>query len=186
MKKHWVVFILPAILMVFIALAGMYYLNQDEDLTNDQLKNEIVFSAERVGDDVVEVSWNWPQMPVEGIYGTDYIGISFADSIDVEVGEAILPVEPEQRFEGEQVENGIVFSIPTKMDEHQPVGTRGTIRQQIPAEAIDDATITLLHTWTNHDDLMIEDATFQDPSFGEAENVQHWTSTYRVSDLLEN
>ncbi|MBM7838157.1 hypothetical protein JOC54_001388 [Alkalihalobacillus xiaoxiensis] len=186
MKKHWVVLILPAILMVFIAIAGIYYLNQDEVLTNEQLKNEIIVTAERVEDGIIEVSWNWPKMPSEGIYGTDYIGLSFSNPLDLVAGEVSLPVEPEQRFDGVLVEDGVVFEIPTTMDEHQPVGTRGTIRQQIPAELIDDASITLLHTWTNHEDLLIEDAVFQNPTFGEAENVQYWTSTYELSDLLEN
>ncbi|AIC94123.1 hypothetical protein [Shouchella lehensis] len=186
MKRHWIVFILPAILMVFIAVGGFIYLSQDDTLSNEELQQEIAFTAS-IHQQITTIEWIWPQLPTEGIYGTDYIGLSFETESYVEPGQVTLPVEPEQTYDGFVVENGVIFSFPTEMQEHQSVGTRGQLIQALPSEVeIEDVQVTLLHTWTNHEDLVLEDATFADPQFGQAKNVQHWVKMYLLEDLLEN
>ncbi|WDF03090.1 hypothetical protein [Shouchella hunanensis] len=187
MKRHWVVFILPAILMVFIALGGFIYLSQDDTLSNEELQKEVEFTAV-FQQQAVTIEWAWPQLPTEGIYGIDYIGLSFdGDPQAVEIGQVTLPVEPEQTYDGFAVENGIIFAFPTEMQEHQSVGTRGQLIQGLPPEVdVENVKVTLLHTWTNHEDLLLEDATFANPQFGQAKNVQHWVKTYSLEDLLEN
>ncbi len=185
LKKHWVVLLLPAILMVVIVLSGFYYLQQDEEMTNEELKEEIEITAKRIEDGMVEIEWEWPKMPVEGIYGTDYIGIAFDEAEANEVGIVTLLVEPERSMDGERVDNGFIYSFPTTMEEHQSVGTKGKIIQDIPDDA-SEVTVSLLHTWTSHSELTREDAFFSDPTFGTAENVQYWVQSKELSDLLEN
>ncbi|BAD64273.1 MULTISPECIES: hypothetical protein [Shouchella] len=185
MRKHIVVLILPVILMIAIALSGIYYLNQEETMTNEQLKAEIELVAERGEDGTLLLEWSWPQMPAEGMYGTDYIGIAFTGADEVEVGEAVLDTEEQHRYIGERVDNGIIFAYPTEMAEHQSIGTKGTIVQPLPASA-DNITISVLHTWTNHEALTMEDATFEAPAFGSAKNVQHWVKTVELGELLAN
>ncbi|WP_054710763.1 hypothetical protein [Bacillus sp. JCM 19041] len=185
MKKHWVVLVLPAILMVVIALSGFYYLQQDEEMTNEELKEEIEITATKLEDGLVEIEWEWPKMPAEGIYGTDYIGIAFDGADANDVGTVTLLVEPERSMDGERVGNGFIYSFPTVMEEHQSVGTKGKIVQDIPDD-VSEVTVSLLHTWTSHSELTFEDALFNDPSFGNAENVQYWVLNKELSDLLEN
>ncbi len=187
-RRHWVVFVLPAILMIFIAVGGFIYLDQDESVSNEELQQEIDLTASLVDEQTVRIEWEWPQMPTEGIFGTDYIGLSFdGDFGTIEPGVVTLPVEPEQTFQGTLVENGVVFPFPTEMQDHQGVGTRGTIIQALPEYVnVEDIEISLLHTWTNHEELTLEDATFAEPQFGDATNVLHWVRTYEWDDIVEN
>ncbi|WZY01748.1 hypothetical protein NSQ26_06855 [Bacillus sp. FSL W7-1360] len=184
MRKHFIVLILPVILMLIIAVSGLYYLKQEKVFSNELLQREIEITAEVRGDELT-LSWRWPQMPSDGMYGTDYIGIAFDKAAEVSVGEVILPLEEEQVFRGTRIENGVVFSYPTEMIEHESVGARGQLRQVLPANVdLDEVHVTMLHTWTNHEDLRIKDALFEEPRFGEAKAVQHWVKTMTLSELI--
>ncbi len=182
---------MPVILMVVIGASGFYYLNQEDTLTNEQLKEEMEWStAVEVENDGAQltVEWNWPQLPEEGAYGTDYIGVEFPISEDDTLASGSLELyrgeEVIHEDSGTVVPNGIIFAYPTELDEYESYGTTGKIELFVPdsVASYDEITVSMLHTWTNHSELTLEDARFEAPKFGEATGVSHWVRTEPLSE----
>ncbi|MFC0473543.1 hypothetical protein ACFFHM_24305 [Halalkalibacter kiskunsagensis] len=183
------VLILPAILMVLMLLGGYHFLQESESVTNEDLQNiievQVSTNTTRQGLDI-EANWDWTVMPVEGLYGEDYIGISVINRetgqvrTDIEIENGILELlyanQVIEQTEGTVVENGIIFAFSNQLIEHESYGNIGRVGASIIGEGLekDDIIVTLLHTWSDHTPLEMEDARFSSPTFTGAANVPHW------------
>ncbi|WP_332691104.1 hypothetical protein [Halalkalibacter lacteus] len=189
------VLILPAILMVLMLLGGYHFLQESEAITNEDLQKRIEFqvSGNKTEEGMdVEANWDWTVMPVEGLYGEDYIGVSV---IDRETGQVRTDIEIEngtvelfyanriiEQSEGIVVDNGIIFAFPNQLIEHESYGNIGRVEARIVGENLDkdDIIVNLLHTWSDHSPLEMEDAAFSSPTFTEAANVPYWIVSYEA------
>lgn len=158
------VFLLPVSVMFLLFYFGYQYINSSETATNESLQNDIVISldANRNGQEVLlRGTWDWTQMPVDGLIGDDYIIITIKqedetpiDSLNVLSAELFL-LKGEQQLQsviGEVDPNGIVFIFPNKIVDHESFGNRGEIEVvlQLADEASYIATFTYIHTWVDH------------------------------------
>ncbi|TWI57833.1 hypothetical protein [Halalkalibacter nanhaiisediminis] len=186
------VLILPAILMIVMFIGGYQFLQGSEAATNEELQEviDIQLEANRANDDLrIRANWDWTIMPAEGLYGEDYIGIAL---IDQDTGEARTDLEfvdsrievlfgdqVIEEAEGTVVDNGIIFAFSNKMDENVTYGNLGRVEVTVGGEELqaDDVQLHFLHTWTEHSPLDKEDATFAQPTFGNAANVPYWITT---------
>ncbi len=125
-------------------------------------------------------------MPVEGLYGEDYLSIYVLDQstgiarTDVEMEEGLVQLlHADQVIEedtGTFVDNGIIFTFSNKLVDHESYGNLGQVRVKVEGLNLNpnDVKVQLLHTWTEHSPLELEDATFASPSFSGAANVPYW------------
>lgn len=180
-SNYFIVFLLPALLMIVIAGSGYMYLKNDhsDELTNESLKEQIDWTASENGT-TVEVSWEWPGMPSDGIFGDDYIGIVGPVKevhVELHASDGVL-------YEGigEPVENGWIITYPNRLEENKSLGTLGTVFIELESEesSIEDLSLYHLHTWSEHAPLETDDATLTDPTFGEATNVPYWLKEIEV------
>ncbi|ARK29402.1 hypothetical protein BkAM31D_05795 [Halalkalibacter krulwichiae] len=187
------VLILPGILMLIMFVGGYQFLNGSDPITNEELQNVMstdVDVAETVEGLQIKASWDWTVMPVEGLYGEDYIGIYVVDPAteavrtDIEIEDAHLELHYSdtviENDEGVIVDNGVIFAFSNKLVEHESFGNLGQVSAKIKGDhlSVSDIRIHLLHTWTEHAPLEKVDATFQDPNFTGAANVPHWIRTF--------
>jgi hypothetical protein len=194
-RGNKLVLILPAILIVLMLLGGYHFLKESESITNEDLQNKIEFKLNTnktmEGLDV-EVNWDWTVMPSEGLYGEDYLGISV---IDKETGQARTDIEFEkgivellyaeriiEQSEGAVVENGMIFAFSNQLVEHESYGNVGRVKASLVGDRLEevDIVVKLLHTWSDHSPLEVEDATFPSPTFTGAANVPHWIVSYEA------
>lgn len=187
-RGNKMVLILPALLMGFIFWGGYYYLGQASQLTNEELSTVTFFEIDynQVGSNVKVIgNWNWVEMPIDGLNGTDYIGVSFPEITDlgIPISEIIkssiieLHHGDKVLYEaaGEYVKDGIVFPFPNKLLEHESYGNVGTFQLVMEkTEGISRLSASYLHTWTEHDGLQLEDARFLEPAFVSDAEVGYW------------
>ncbi|WP_156816990.1 hypothetical protein [Salsuginibacillus kocurii] len=179
------VVILPIFLMAFMFFGGWFYLQQSDVISNEDLYEHVELEAqlEENSTQQLDVSWEWRETPEEGLVGEDYIGISVIDEdeqplLSEEIEEASLQLFDGEdviyETEGEEVENGIIFSFPNELEENVTYGNEGHINMTITGSA-ESASVSYLHTWVEHDGLESEDARFFSPSFaGQDEENVSW------------
>lgn len=171
--------------MLVMAIGGYVFLQSDEanEWTNEELQEEIEWRGTQSGS-TVELSWEWPAMPVDGMFGDDYIGVAGPVKglkVVLHASDGVLLEE-----EGKEVENGWIVAFPTELVENKSYGNRGTLSIELESNevSLDELTVQLLHTWMQHAPLEQNDATFEDPSFGEATNVPYWVETIQVDQYV--
>ncbi|WP_096201244.1 hypothetical protein [Bacillus sp. FJAT-45350] len=181
--------ILPVLLMGFIFYGGYHYLQSTNVVTNEQLHQSIDFNHEmnRLGETVELIgSWEWLDMPHEGLIGEDYIGVSLTN---IETGEFIPGDEVVgselQLFHGHKliyetvgqvVDNGLIFSYPNEIIEHESYGNKGGFKVSFASNYDSEyrASFTYLHTWNEHEGLKYEDARMISPVFSGTINESYW------------
>ncbi|QOY36117.1 hypothetical protein AWH56_026355 [Anaerobacillus isosaccharinicus] len=158
------VFLLPVSVMFLLFYFGYQYINSSETATNESLQNDIVISldANRSGQEVLlRGTWDWTQMPVDGLIGDDYIMITIKQEDDTPINSLnvlsaeLFLLKGEQQLQsviGEVDPNGIVFTFPNKIVDHESFGNRGEIEVvlYLADEASYIATFTYVHTWVDH------------------------------------
>ncbi|MGN7311897.1 hypothetical protein ACTHQ4_12450 [Alkalicoccobacillus gibsonii] len=184
-SNHLIVFVLPVVLMLVMGFGGYAFLQSDEasEWTNEDLQGNIEWTGTQAGQ-TVELSWEWPGMPVDGMFGDDYLSVvGPVEGIKVELhaSDGILLEE-----EGTEVDNGWIVSFPTELVENKSYGNRGTLIIDLESSeaSLDELNVQLLHTWTQHAPLEKEDATFDQPTFGEATNVPYWVEPIQVAQYV--
>ncbi len=86
--------------MVLMVFGGVYFLQDHEAVTNEEMQNHVELlvdvreSAEGL---YVSAEWDWTVAPAEGLFGDDYLGVSLLDGngegrtdVDYEDGELVL------------------------------------------------------------------------------------------------
>ncbi|WP_062046399.1 hypothetical protein [Bacillus sp. JCM 19034] len=184
LNSNKTVLVLPLLLMLIMFVGGYFFLSDTEEITNEQLKEKIELEAsyhENGSLLVVNGEWNWSVMPIEGLYGDDYIGVAIPNvnnhneivaTLELTYADDII-----EQIDGKVVDNGIVFTFPNAMIEQISYGNSGRFKVEIDHQHnvdVDELSVHYLHTWTNHAPLDIEDAIFQTPTFEEAQDVPHW------------
>lgn len=158
------VFLLPVSVMFLLFYFGYQYINSSETATNESLQNDIVISldANRNGKEVLlRGTWDWTQMPIDGLIGDDYIMITIKQEDDTPIdflnvlSAELFLLKGKQQLQsviGEVDPNGIVFTFPNKIVDHESFGNRGevVVVLQIADEASYIATFTYVHTWVDH------------------------------------
>ncbi|WYP27991.1 hypothetical protein NSQ54_07885 [Alkalihalobacillus sp. FSL W8-0930] len=184
-SNHLIVFLLPVVLMLVMAIGGYAFLQSDEasEWTNEELQENMEWTGAQSGS-TVELSWVWPAMPVDGMFGDDYFGVvGPLEGLKVELyaSDGVLLEE-----EGTEIENGWIVSFPTELVENKSYGNRGTLYIELESNevSLDELNVQLLHTWTQHAPLEKEDATFRHPTFGEATNVPYWVESIEVNQYV--
>lgn len=185
-RSNKLVVILPLILTVFMFASGMYYLNQTETITNEELSESISWTPQLTEEDsssLLEAEWAWQSSPDDGIIGTDYIGVTFLDQngetlTGNEFKEATVSLlhNGEIIWEelGEIKESGVLFTFPNRADDHETYGNDGSIEVILTGTKAEEAVVTYLHTWKEHEEMTTEDLRFFDPSFGESDNMDNF------------
>ncbi|MBP3951227.1 hypothetical protein [Bacillus suaedae] len=177
------VLILPGILMIIMFIGGYYFLGDTDTFTNEELKEviEVDVQVDEQSQGLrIQGEWDWTIMPSEGIYGDDYISVFIEsdESFSIETAELKLLYAGDviEETAGKVVENGVIFSFSNQLVEQISYGNSGEFEVVMSGENVkaEDISIRYLHTWTNHLPLDLDDASFQDPTFGEAENVPYW------------
>ncbi|TSB46699.1 hypothetical protein [Alkalicoccobacillus porphyridii] len=183
--NHFIVFLLPAILMLTMAIGGYFYLIDEEsnESTNATLQENIDWDANERGT-LIEVAWEWPSMPTDGMFGDDYIGVKGPIEnvyLELHASDGVL-----YEADGEQVDNGWIVSFPNRLEENRSLGNRGSVYIELTSSeySAEDLDLFLLHTWSEHSPLELEDASFEDPSFGEALSVPHWVEEIEVASYV--
>ncbi|GAF66272.1 hypothetical protein BTS2_3172 [Bacillus sp. TS-2] len=179
--------IMPGILVIIMILGGIYYVNDSDQVSNEELIEHIELHADlqETDDDtyVLEVEWDWTITPLEGLFGDDYLGIVFYDEndqiiTDVDIDEATLHLyyldEVIETNQAEHADNGLIFSFSNKLDEHISYGNIGKAQIIVESDHIEYATAHLLHTWMNHAPLVSRDATFSEVEFDGASGIPYW------------
>ncbi|RSL30938.1 hypothetical protein D7Z54_23525 [Salibacterium salarium] len=172
------VLILPLFLMVFLFVGGAIYVNQAEEISNENLSEEVEWEksfSENESGSTLEASWNWGIMPDDGMQGTDYIGVTLLDANgdpisgeEIKTYELTLHQNDEADIieEGQVVENGILFSFPNEMQENQTIGDSGSLHVSHNGDNLpEQAVISYLHTWEDHGGLDSQDARFFNRDF---------------------
>jgi hypothetical protein len=187
------VLILPGILMVLMLVGGYQFLQGSESITNEELQNVVDYQVEiKEMDNGLHINarWDWTKMPVEGLYGEDYIGLYVIDQdleearSDIKIEEAVLQLLYSDRVieesAGVPVQNGVIFAFSNKLVEHESYGNLGQVKVKMIGDELssEDVRIQLLHTWTDHTSLEKDDATLAVPSFPGAANVPYWIKTF--------
>ncbi|MDQ0205609.1 hypothetical protein [Alkalicoccobacillus murimartini] len=174
-SNHFIVFLLPVLLMIVMAVGGYLYLKDDQtdEWSNADLKGNMNWSGNQDAQ-TLELSWEWPAMPTDGMFGDDYIGVTGPVeglSIELYSSEDIF-----YEAVGTEVDNGWVVAFPTELDENRSLGNRGRVFIELSddEQAMEDVQLFLLHTWSHHSPLEFEDATFSEPTFGPATDVPFW------------
>jgi len=186
------VLILPGILMLVMLVGGYQFLQGSEAITNEELKDMVEYEAEIQETEsglYIDANWDWTIMPIEGLYGEDYLSVYFMDGdkvrTDVVIEKAELQLlHSDQIIEvqtGEKVANGVIFSFSNKIVEHESFGNLGQLQVVVSGTDLteNDVRIQLLHTWTEHAPLEKEDATFSAPTFTNAANVPYWIRKFQ-------
>ncbi len=189
------VIILPLLLMGFIFYGGYHYLNQSAAITNEQLFQVIDMDANiSKFNETVEVhgTWNWEEMPIEGLIGKDYIGVSLIDgdsgnqldNLNVKQSQLFLKHGEKVIFQAEGliVENGLIFAFPNEIIEHESYGNKGEfiVTFMLEEEITVKASIVLLHTWEEHEGLILTDARMVNPEFTGDVQVAFWTTEWTI------
>ncbi|SFL67507.1 hypothetical protein [Salibacterium qingdaonense] len=187
-KGNKLVVLLPITLMIFLFIGGGFYINQAEEVTNENLSEEVQWESELAPDENgtrLTASWEWGHMPSDGLHGTDYIGITFlnenGDSMtgdQVENAELLLNLNGgnKREVEPETTSDGVLFAVPNEMEENQTIGSSGTINVRTNSNLENKrVVISYLHTWEEHGGLETSNTRFFDPSFhGENSNSFYW------------
>ncbi|KGA96826.1 hypothetical protein AJ85_20885 [Alkalihalobacillus alcalophilus ATCC 27647 = CGMCC 1.3604] len=179
-------YILPGILIVLMIVGGMFFLNDNEGVTNEELIDEIELNVEiHQSDESVKVRahWDWTVAPADGLNGDDYLGMVFYNESG-EVVEDFSVVESElQLFHSDEVieqshaiegENGLIFTFTNQLDEHISYGNLGEAVVTIESDEVVFAEVFLLHTWVNHSPLVSADATFEMVEFERGSGIPYW------------
>ncbi|OIJ16076.1 hypothetical protein BKP35_03600 [Anaerobacillus arseniciselenatis] len=183
-----VVFLLPLSAMFMLFYFGYLYISSDEVITNKSLQNEIIIdlNAESTEDEVVlKGEWDWTTMPVDGVVGNDYIVISLqsdegalfntgnitSSSMSLLKGENVLDTLEAQIFEDE-----VIFVFPNKVIEHESYGNRGEVELVIQLEEHEEFVVAFsyIHTWVEHDHLLIEEAQSFEKVVAEKLDSSYW------------
>ncbi|RSL34529.1 hypothetical protein D7Z54_05125 [Salibacterium salarium] len=189
--------ILPLFLMAFLFVGGSIYVKQAEEVTNDNLSEKLEWKKsfnEAGNGSVLNASWSWGVMPDDGLQGTDYIGVTLMDTNgnplpEEELKDYKLSLKQNDQAdivkEGQVVENGILFSFPNKLEENQTIGDSGSLQVSSNGETqTEQAVISYLHTWEDHEGLESQDARFFNRSFkGKEDNDE---SFYWVMETFED
>lgn len=190
LNSNKTVLVLPLLLMLIMFIGGYFFLSGTEEITNEQLQEKIELEATYyISDSTIFINgeWNWSVMPAEGLYGDDYIGVPFQHTdgnvelvatLELTYGDQVI-----EQIEGIHVDNGIIFPFPNHMIEQVSYGNSGRFAVELKYSDdvdVDELSVHYLHTWTNHAPLMMEDATFQSPMFGEALDVPHWVLSKQI------
>lgn len=183
------VIILPLILMGFIFFGGYNYLQETSSVTNELLYEKVEIEAvlEQTGENLtLSGNWLWGEMPAEGLMGDDYLGVSF---LDEETGVAISIAEIEAstlqllhgekvvyETEGTKVGNGVVYTYPNQIVEHESYGNKGsfTVAVKLEEEKKVRASVVMLHTWEEHEGLIIEEPRMVEPQFPTITDNSYW------------
>ncbi|MFD2704277.1 hypothetical protein [Salibacterium lacus] len=187
-KGNKLVVLLPITLMIFLFIGGGFYINQAEEVTNENLSEEVQWEStlEPGGNGAsLTASWEWGHMPSDGLHGTDYIGITFlkdngdpVSGSQVENAELLLHLNDgnERKLEPEATSDGVLFAVPNKMEENQTIGSSGTINVRTNSNLQNKrVVISYLHTWEEHGGLETSNTRFFDPSFhGDNSNSFYW------------
>ncbi|WP_017728300.1 hypothetical protein [Halalkalibacterium ligniniphilum] len=185
-RGNKIVLLLPGLLMIFIFLGGYLFMEQEEEMTNEELQEviDINIDTKQENDSLfVRAAWDWTEMPVEGLYGEDYISVAIEneallDKLSFDEGFLRLFYGHEVIYEnkGRVVDNGVIFPFPNELREFESYGNRGEIEVLIEGEQVraEDVSVYYLHTWTAHLGLVFDDARFESPQFENGPNVQHW------------
>ncbi|WP_078552847.1 hypothetical protein [Bacillus alkalicellulosilyticus] len=178
-----IVIILPLLVVAFLFLGGYHYIQQINTVTNEDLSQFVDVQPEidSTGDNYsATFTWEWQEMPIEGLEGTDYIGFSFLDSEGNVIAEEIDVNGKLELLRGDQVifestgtivERGIIFPFPNEVVEHESFGNKGqaviSFSQDISASQV---VISYLHTWVEHQ-WQSEDPRFIE---GMSDTFPHW------------
>lgn len=163
-----VVFLLPLSLMVMLFYFGYLYIISDEVITNESLQNEIIIdvSSERNGDEVALIGkWDWTAMPVDGMVGQDYITITIEEDGSQVTNENIISSTlfllkgdtVLKEIKGSHLENGVIFTFPNELIDHESYGNRGEIEVVLKSDESIIVTFSYIHTWEEHEEISIND-----------------------------
>lgn len=193
-RSNRLVVILPLILTVFMFASGIYYLNQTESISNEELSENISWLpqlTEEGEQTLLDAEWIWEASPEDGITGTDYIGVTFLNEngetlSGSEVNEAALTLQHSEETifteEGEIKEDGVLFMFPNQADDHETYGNDGRVEVEINNSEAKEAVITYLHTWKEHQEVNPENLRFFNPEFKESDDMDgyYWVTEQRV------
>lgn len=160
-----IVFLLPVSVMFLLFYFGYQYINSSEQATNVSLQNEIniALEANRLGETVkLKGKWDWTQMPADGLIGDDYIMITVKSADETPIDSKsylqaelylIKGDELLQSIVGEIVEDGIVFTFPNTIIDHESYGNRGEVEVVLQLDDEDQysASFSYVHTWIDHE-----------------------------------
>lgn len=192
-RSNKLVVILPLILTVFMFASGIYYLNQTESITNEELSESISWLPHLTKEgeqSLLEAEWLWEASPDDGITGTDYIGVTFLDGngdalAGSEINETAVTLRHSEETifegEGEIKEDGVLFVFPNQADDHETYGNDGRVEVVLNSSEAEEAVITYLHTWKEHEEINTEDLRFFDPGFEESDHMDDY---YWVTEQL--
>ncbi|SFP22242.1 hypothetical protein [Salibacterium halotolerans] len=177
-KGNKLIVLLPLTLMIFLFIGGGFYINQAEEVTNENLSEEVQWDSTLEPTENgarLTASWEWGHMPSDGLHGTDYIGITFLDENgepmtgdQVERAELLLDLnnEEERSIEPETTSDGVLFAVPNEMEDNQAIGSSGTIDVRMSSNPENKRVVmSYLHTWEEHGGLETSNTRFFDPSF---------------------
>ncbi|BAB05155.1 hypothetical protein P4631_13075 [Halalkalibacterium halodurans] len=185
-----IVFLFPATLMVLLFIGGYFYLQQETEFSNEELKDVVSFDVEAEAIEnqlTVQVEWDWNAMPTDGLYGMDYISIAMmepADEIVFTEGDIRLFYGHEEIFrsKGKVVSDGVIFSFPNELRDFESFGNLGEIVVDIEGEQLEKTELTVyyVHTWSHHLGMLRDSAKLDEPSFENGPNVPYWVLTKPV------
>ncbi|WP_240378118.1 hypothetical protein [Bacillus piscicola] len=171
------VVILPVVLMLLLFAGGSLYINKAQVVTNEKLNEQIEwdtsFEAAESGAQL-EGTWEWKVMPEDGVQGLDYIGVTLLDKNGAPLPRETLKSyklvvetkEGKKEAESEIVDNGILFSFLTEMEEYDVVGSKGSFTVETDTDIIPErAVVSYLHTWEEHQGIKSKDARFFEREF---------------------
>ena len=181
-KGNGLVLILPLLLMGFIFFGGYYYLNGANQMTNEELNQVIALDAEATASGEVYIirgKWDWKEMPSDGLIGDDYIGIALLNGQTLEVDQVknteltlMHGGKTVYETEGSILPDGIVFSFPNLIKEHESMGNVGTFQITIDNENLagSELSIGYLHTWEEHSRFTLNSARLS----SDMVDANHW------------
>lgn len=184
-----IVFLLPVSAMLLLFYFGYLYITNEEPITNESLQNEIkieIDSQRSANGMLIKGIWDWTAMPIDGMVGDDYITIviqsedgtpipnerMISSEISLLKGDTVL-----ESYEGIIHENGVIFSFPNKLIEHESYGNRGKLELELDLENMEGehiVAISYVHTWAKHDLLLIEDIVAIEASLEERIANHYW------------
>ncbi|WP_216829993.1 hypothetical protein [Alkalihalobacterium elongatum] len=180
------VIILPLILMGFIFYGGYHYLNTSDQITNEELDSVVSLVVETSSNgnkQTISGSWDWKEMPIDGVVGQDYIGVKLVEEENQQLvnSDYILSSKLTLRHSGKEIYetngtfvfDGIIFEFPNEVQEHIGYGNLGTFEIVLDGEqfAGNEISVSYLHTWVEHDGLFFEQARLSEVSL----DIDYWT-----------
>ncbi|SDY54608.1 hypothetical protein SAMN05421736_102229 [Evansella caseinilytica] len=166
MKQNKIVLLLPLTVMACLFAFGFYMIQQAEKVTNAELDKYVQLNIDLPETDVLEVSWDWGDLPEDGLTGVGIVELTLmnGDNQPVPIAHQAAQLDLYQAanviystVESETADSGVFLSFPNKIEDNTLYGPSGRLTVELDDNVGEWTTVLAryYHVWDSDVDMLV-------------------------------